>query len=329
MLASSLSLSFTDEDVVEFHVHGSPAVVNATLRSLSHIPYFRVAEPGEFTKRAFLNGKMSFLEVEALSDLLNAETETQRQQAMHGLSGELSALCWKWRSQLMHSLAHAETILEFSDDMDDESVLLADATRQLASIRDSMQQLLRGFRRSQLVKGGIRVTLFGPPNVGKSSLLNVLTGSEEAIVSAVPGTTRDVLKVDLDLEGWKVILQDTAGLHESKEAVEMEGMSRARAAVAESSVRMVVVDVASNAEENVESMMREIEGYAEMTNKDKMKNGSLEGNENTTKSQLEGEVLVVLNKSDLVSQEKVSEVKNRVLNQFPFVQSISVTHVLM
>ena len=151
-----LSLSFTDEDVVEFHVHGSPAVVNATLRSLSHIPYFRVAEPGEFTKRAFLNGKMSFLEVEALADLLNAETETQRQQAMHGLSGELSALCWKWRSQLMHSLAHAETILEFADDMDEESVLLADATRQLGSIRDSMQQLLRGFRRSQLVKEGIQ-----------------------------------------------------------------------------------------------------------------------------------------------------------------------------
>ena len=106
-------------------------------------------------------------------------------------------------------------------------------------------------------------------------------------------------------------------------------MNRARAAVAESSVRMVVVDVASNAEENVESMMREIEGNAEMTNKDKMKNGSLEGSENTTKSQLEGEVLVVLNKSDLVSQEKVREVKNHVLNQFPFVQSISVTHVLM
>ena len=253
------SPSYTDEDVVEFHVHGSPAVVNATLRSLSHIPFFRVAEPGEFTKRAFMNGKMSFLEVEALADLLNAETEKQRQQAMHGLSGELSSLCWQWRSQLMHSLAHAETILEFSDDMDDESVLLADATRQLRPIRDSMQQLLRGFARSQLVKEGLRVTLFGPPNVGKSSLLNVLTGSEAAIVSAIPGTTRDVLSVDLDLEGWKVILQDTAGLHASEEALEREGMSRARAAVAGSAVRMVVVDVAGDAKESVRNMMREIE----------------------------------------------------------------------
>ena len=316
-----LSLSFTDEDVVEFHVHGSPAVVNATLRSLSHIPYFRVAEPGEFTKRAFLNGKMSFLEVEALADLLNAETETQRQQAVHGLSGELSALCWKWRSQLMHSLAHAETILEFADDMDEESVLLADATRQLGSIRDSMQQLLRGFRRSQLVKEGIRVTLFGPPNVGKSSLLNVLTGSEEAIVSAIPGTTRDVLKVDLDLEGWKVILQDTAGLHDSEEVVEREGMNRARAAVAESSVRMVVVDVARDAKENVESMMREIEGKGEAERKGKMGESCLEGKENTKKSQLEGEVLVVLNKSDLVSKEQVEEVREFVLNKYPFVQS--------
>lgn len=318
---SPFSLSFTDEDVVEFHVHGSPAVVNATLRSLSHIPYFRVAEPGEFTKRAFLNGKMSFLEVEALADLLNAETETQRQQAMHGLSGELSALCWKWRSQLMHSLAHAETILEFSDDMDDESVLLADATRQLGSIRDSMQQLLRGFRRSQLVKEGIRVTLFGPPNVGKSSLLNVLTGSEEAIVSAMPGTTRDVLKVDLDLEGWKVILQDTAGLHDSEEVVEREGMNRARAAVAESAVRMVVVDVARDAKENVESMMREIGGKGETESKEKMGETDLEGKENTKKSQLEGEVLVVLNKSDLVSKEQVEEVREYVLNKYPFVQS--------
>lgn len=221
----------------------------------------------------------------------------------------------------MHSLAHAETILEFSDDMDDESVLLADATRQLGSIRESMQQLLRGFRRSQLVKEGIRVTLFGPPNVGKSSLLNVLTGSEEAIVSAMPGTTRDVLKVDLDLEGWKVILQDTAGLHDSEEVVEREGMNRARAAVAESAVRMVVVDVARDAKENVESMMREIGGKGETERKEKMGETDLEGKENTKKSQLEGEVLVVLNKSDLVSKEQVEEVREYVLNKYPFVQS--------
>ena len=296
-------------------------MVNATLRSLSHIPFFRVAEPGEFTKRAFMNGKMSFLEVEALADLLNAETEKQRQQAMHGLSGELSSLCWQWRSQLMHSLAHAETILEFSDDMDDESVLLADATRQLRPIRDSMQQLLRGFARSQLVKEGLRVTLFGPPNVGKSSLLNVLTGSEAAIVSAIPGTTRDVLSVDLDLEGWKVILQDTAGLHASEEALEREGMSRARAAVAGSAVRMVVVDVAGDAKESVRNMMREIEGGGEAGMKGNAHGNGAAGGETAKNAREMGEVMVVLNKSDLVSRERVEEMKEFVLKQYPFVRS--------
>ena len=164
--------SYTDEKIVEFHLHGSPAVVAATLKSLSRIPLFRSANPGEFTKRAFLNGKMSFVEVEALGDLLNAETELQRKQAMRGVNGELVDKCWKWRSTLMRSLAHAETLLDFADDVDEDAELLEEATPELTGIRGEMERLLSGFDNAQLVRNGVRVTLCGRPNAGKSSLLN-------------------------------------------------------------------------------------------------------------------------------------------------------------
>ena len=289
-----ITRSYTDENVVEFHVHGSPAVINATLHSLSRLPSFRSAEPGEFTKRAFMNGKMSFLEVEALGDLLNAETEKQRQQAVRGMSGELAKKCWEWRSLLMRSLAHAETILDFSDDVDDESILLADATSGLAEVRSEMQQALRGFQSSQLIKDGVHVTLCGPPNAGKSSLLNLLVGSDVAIVSSVPGTTRDVLRAEMDLRGFKVVLQDTAGLRAASDELEREGMSRARAAAEESPLRMVVVEAGKDPVGDVDRVMAEVRG--------------------------EGDTMVVINKSDLVSEQTIAETETRIRSRYPHVR---------
>lgn len=282
--------SYTAEDVVEFHLHGSPAVVSATLNALSRLANFRSAEAGEFTKRAFMNGKMSFVEVEALGDLLNAETEAQRKQAMRGVNGELIDKCWAWRSLLMRSLAHAETILDFSDDVDDESVQLIDATKGLESIRAEMQHLLAGFDRAQLIKNGVRVTLCGPPNAGKSSLLNLLVGSETAIVSSIPGTTRDVLKVDMNLEGYKVILQDTAGLHHSEDEIEREGIHRAVAAAAASGLQVLLVDVTGDVCKEVADVLAQVKKTP---------------------------TIVVLNKIDLCEKETVIEKREAIRTKFP------------
>lgn len=292
---SSLSCSYTNENVVEFHLHGSPAVVSATLKSLSYLPHFRSADAGEFTQRAFMNGKMSFVEVEALGDLLNAETEIQRKQAIRGVNGELIDKCWEWRTTLMHSLASAETVLDFSDDVDDESIQLADATKDLSRIREEMQTLLAGFDRGQLIKNGIRVTLCGPPNAGKSSLLNELVGSDVAIVSSVPGTTRDVLKVDLNLDGYKVILQDTAGLHVSGDEIEREGMNRAVNAAEESLFQLVIVDVTSDVCSEVDSIFKQVK---------------------------QKKPIVVLNKTDLVDDKTVAVKRDLLEKRFPEVLSV-------
>ena len=287
--------SYTDEKIVEFHLHGSPAVVAATLKSLSRIPLFRSANPGEFTKRAFLNGKMSFVEVEALGDLLNAETELQRKQAMRGVNGELVDKCWKWRSTLMRSLAHAETLLDFADDVDEDAELLEEATPELTGIRGEMERLLSGFDNAQLVRNGVRVTLCGRPNAGKSSLLNVLVGSELAIVSSTPGTTRDVLRADMDLGGCKVMLQDTAGLRAAGDEVEREGVSRAVAAARGSWLRLVIVDVTGDVCADAADVLREVS--AEMA-------------------------IVVMNKIDQVSPEVVKKKEAALRQRFPEVRNV-------
>ena len=291
----SLKCSYTNEHVVEFHLHGSPAVVSAVLKSLSRFPHFRSADAGEFTKRAFMNGKMSFVEVEALGDLLNSETEIQRKQAMRGVNGELIDKCWEWRTALMHSLANAETVIDFSDDVDDESIQLADATKDLCKIREEMQTLLAGFDRGQLIKNGIPVTLCGPPNAGKSSLLNKLVGSNVAIVSSIPGTTRDVLKVDLNLDGYKVILQDTAGLHSSGDEIEREGMNRAVTAAEKSLFQMVIVDVTRDVCSDVESIFERVK---------------------------QKKAIVILNKTDLVDEKTVVAKKMLLEKCFPEVLNV-------
>ena len=247
MLDSALILwfsgpaSFTGEDVAELHLHGGRAVIAAVMQALASLPGLRLAEPGEFTRRAFLAGKMDLTAVEGLADLIDAETEAQRRQALRQMGGALAVLYEGWRSRLLRVLAHAEAIIDFPDeDMPEETNdhLRAEATALLEEIEGHLGDSRRGER----LREGVRIAIIGPANAGKSSLLNWLAGRDAAIVSAVAGTTRDVIEVHLDLGGYPVLLADTAGLRETTDALEEEGIRRARLWARQADYRILLLD---------------------------------------------------------------------------------------
>ncbi len=224
--------SFTGEDTAELQVHGSPAVVRRLLRGISALPDIRLAEPGEFTRRAFLNGRLDLTEVEGLGDLIEAETETQRAQAVARLSGGISHRVAKWRETLLDARAEVEARLDFSDEGDVSSELPHNVIHAVERLSTELREAAESVGRGRIVREGLRVALAGPPNVGKSSLLNALAKSDLAIVSDEPGTTRDVREVSLDLGGRLVILIDMAGLRTTESRAEAEGVRRAEAEIA-------------------------------------------------------------------------------------------------
>jgi tRNA modification GTPase len=221
--------SVTGEDCAEFHLHGGAAVVTAVLDILGSQDAVRPAEPGEFTRRSFLNGKMDLVEVEGLADLLSARTAGQRRQAFRQMSGVVSSVFEGWRNDLLSVRADIEAAVDFADEPGVEEAALRRIDSALVAIIQSMEEAMRRSASSELIRDGVRVVLAGRPNTGKSSLLNALAGREAAIVSSVPGTTRDAIEVTLELEGIPVILTDTAGLRSAEDAVEEEGIRRSRA----------------------------------------------------------------------------------------------------
>lgn len=225
--------SETGEDVAEFQVHGSRAVVSAVLAVLADLPGMRPAEPGEFARRALLNGKMSLLDVEALADLVDSETEWQRRQAVEGGGSLLYGIAGRWRETILSIRADLETDIDFLDEGDVQAQFDSTAKRQILALAGDMDRVLVGAQRGERLREGYRVVIAGPPNAGKSSLLNAIAGRDVAIVSAVPGTTRDRIEISLDLNGVPVLLSDTAGLQETDDLVEQEGIRRARSAMEE------------------------------------------------------------------------------------------------
>jgi tRNA modification GTPase len=221
--------SATGEDMAEFHVHGSPAVIDAVLRALSELPGVRLAEAGEFTRRAMANGRMDLIEVEGLADLLSARTEGQRKLAMAHYLGEASSAYEGWRASLIAILGRIEAAVDFADEADVVEPALKGARDQAVTLVSEMTLALNAYGRAKALREGVRVVLAGPPNAGKSTLLNLLARREAAIVSPIPGTTRDVIEVAMDLGGVPVILMDTAGLRaKAGEEIEAIGMERAR-----------------------------------------------------------------------------------------------------
>ncbi len=236
--------SFTGEDVAEFHTHGSPAVIAALIARLGQMNGLRPAEPGEFTRRAFHNGKFDLTEAEGLGDLIAAETEQQRRQALRQMEGALRERYERWRDGLIKTLAQLEAVIDFVDE--DLPRDLFDRVAAAASQLESEIELhLSDQRRGEIVRDGFSIVIVGAPNVGKSSLLNALAARDVAIVTETAGTTRDLIEVDLDLAGYAVTLVDTAGLRETSDAIESEGIRRARARAARADMRLAVIDAAS------------------------------------------------------------------------------------
>jgi tRNA modification GTPase len=222
--------SFTGEDVAEFQVHGSLAVVRHLLSRLGDLAGLRPAQPGEFTLRAWLNGRMDLLEVEALSDMLAAETEIQRKLAVDG-SRRLRERIGRWRSDLLGLRALMEAQIDFADEGDVLDRLDSDTEQKIFNLAAEFRAVAGSLRSGQRLRTGFRVAILGAPNAGKSSLMNALADRDIAITSAVPGTTRDVVETIIDLQGLPVILMDTAGLRsDSSDGIEMEGMRRSRLA---------------------------------------------------------------------------------------------------
>ena len=247
--------SYTGEDSAEFHVHGGAAVIEGLIDVLSVLGV-RLAEPGEFTRRAFQNGKLDLTQAEAVADLVDAETEAQRRQALAQLDGGLSRRHAAWRGILVEALAVLEAAVDFPDE-DLPETIAQEAAPALSGLLADLGAALIDADRGERIRDGYRIALIGAPNAGKSSLLNALAGRDAAIVTAIPGTTRDVIEVPLTLDGYRVWLSDTAGLRSTADPVEVEGVKRARAAAAAAALRIWVVDGASD-EEAWPEMAREI-----------------------------------------------------------------------
>ena len=236
--------SFTGEDVVELHLHGGKAVVDAVLNVLTRVSGCRMAEPGEFTRRAFENGKLDLTAAEAVADLIAAETEAQRLQALDQLGGGLARLYTGWTDRLAKIVAHIEADIEFPDEDLPEGI--SEGMRAtIVALRNEIDAHLQDARRGERLRDGLHVAIIGAPNAGKSSLLNALAARDAAIVSDLAGTTRDIIEVPMDLGGYPVVLSDTAGLRETGDVIEAEGIRRATRRAEDADLKLALFDHAA------------------------------------------------------------------------------------
>ena len=232
--------SYTGEDLAEFHVHGSHAVINAMHSALSKFKGCRLAEPGEFTRRAFQNGRINLLKAESIADLISSETEIQRKQAIKIMSGVSFKKFNAWRAKLLKALAHVEAKIDFPDE-DLPKKVITKIQKLSASVLAEVKKTLNDQKVGERIREGFRIAIVGPPNSGKSSLLNYLSKRDAAIVSEIAGTTRDVIETHLNLDGYPVIVSDTAGIRSSKNEIEKKGIKIALKRAEDADLRLVIV----------------------------------------------------------------------------------------
>ena len=233
--------SFTGEDVLELHIHGGKAVLDLTMDALSKIQNLRVADPGEFSMRAFLNNKMDLAEVEGLQDLIDSDTKAQHKQALKKVSGELSLIYENWRKSLLHILTRVEASIDFPEEEIPEDVL-KNTDLRIKEIIDGIKLYLENSKKGEKLSEGLYIAILGPTNAGKSSLINKISKKDLAIVSSIEGTTRDIIEIDLDIAGYPVTLADTAGLRESENEIENEGIKRSIEKAKTADLKIIMLD---------------------------------------------------------------------------------------
>lgn len=271
--------SYTGEDMAEIHVHGSKAVVDAIHSSISQIEDCRLAEPGEFTKIAFQNGKINLLEAESIADLILSETEIQRQQAIKIMNGKSADQFNFLREKLLKILSHVEAKIDFPDE-DLPNNILDEIKNNSNEIIKKIEKILNDQKVGERIREGFKIAILGPTNAGKSSLINHLSNRDVAIVSEIAGTTRDIIETHLNIDGYPVIISDTAGIRESKDEIEKKGIKLSLNRAEEADLKLVVVDVKS----------------LDFTD--------------VLKGLLDENAILVINKSDLLEKEIDSEIKN-------------------
>ncbi|KAL6947096.1 hypothetical protein ACO0QE_001965 [Hanseniaspora vineae] len=288
--------TFTGEDILELHVHGGKAVIGGVLKTIQSLNNreknvdIRFAQPGEFSQRGFQNGRMDLTQVEGIGELIDAETEMQRKSALSSFNGENKLKFRQWRTQLLDSMGQLTAIIDFGEDaeIDDINKIFANVEQNIISLQMEIEKFITKIEKSNLLKSGIKMVLLGEPNVGKSSLLNSISNDEVAIVSNIPGTTRDSIDVFLDIKGFKVVLCDTAGIRsKSMDTIELQGIERAKSKSLYSDIVLLLVDPQK------ENLISETLGEH-------------------VKSQLQSKkIIIVINKTDTVSKEAVSNAKNQ------------------
>ena len=271
--------SYTGEDMAEFHIHGSKAVIDALHSSISQIENCRLAEPGEFTKLAFQNGKINLLKAESIADLISAETEIQRQQAVKIMDGQSSKTFNNLREKLLKILSNIEAKIDFPDEDLPQDIL--NNTKKISSeVILSIKKILNDQRVGERIREGFKIAIIGPTNAGKSSLLNLLSNRDVAIVSEIAGTTRDVIETHLNIEGYPVVISDTAGIRDSKNEIEKKGIKLALDNAENADLKLIIIDAKSI---DFKGVLKEL---------------------------LDEKAILVVNKSDLLKEDLSSEIKN-------------------
>ena len=309
--------SYTGEDLAEFHVHGSRAVITALHKTMAQIENCRLAEPGEFTKRAFQNGKISLLKAESIADLISSETEIQRKQALKIMSGKSSNRFNSWREKLLKILSHVEAKIDFPDENLPKDILI-DIQKTSDQVSFEIQKTLNDQKVGEKIREGFKIAIIGPTNAGKSSLLNYLSKRDVAIVSETAGTTRDVIETHLNLDGYPVIVSDTAGIRDSKDEIEQKGVKLALHRADDADLKLVIIDGNSN---DLNKTLKDFvdENAILVVNKSDLLNGNL--NEKFKKHEY---VLVsIKNNSNL--DQLISKIKNKLKNKFISNEDILIT----
>ena len=309
--------SYTGEDLAEFHVHGSRAVINALHKTLSQIENCRLADPGEFTKRAFQNGKINLLKAESIGDLISSETEIQRKQALKIMSGKSSDQFNSWREKLLKILSHIEAKIDFPDE-DLPKDILVNIQKTSDKVSSEIQRTLNDQKVGERIREGFKIAIVGPSNAGKSSLLNYLSKRDAAIVSEIAGTTRDVIETHLNFDGYPVVVSDTAGIRDSKDEIEKKGIKIALNRAEDADLKLVIVPAT-----NVD-FTRVLKGLLEsnailVVNKSDLIKGKL-----NSKYKKYEHVLISI-KKNLNLNKLISKIKNKLKNQFISSENILIT----